>query len=132
LAGNTWIFLGGAAAVAGLGYYLHQAGYFNSIFDAINKAIDDIKNTKPLPDGKEEEKPKPKPGGCEDGGLVKCKDGKCGKQSDCDKQAKCKSTEKWSSFSKKCVVKTTSKLAMAFNTPLIGVARYRAFRVYRT
>jgi hypothetical protein len=58
MATNNWIMLGGLVAVAGVAYYLHSAGYFNSIFDALNKAIGKIKETEPLPKKEEEEKKK--------------------------------------------------------------------------
>lgn len=111
------MFLGGAAAFVGIGYYMHQAGYFDAIFDAINKAIDDIKNTKPLPDGGS---------GCASG-KIKCKDGKCDTQAKCDSQAKCKSGEHWNATDKKCV--KSSSLALAYVTPVMQGARVRAYRL---
>ena len=52
--------LGGLVAVAGVAYYLHSAGYFNSIFDALNKAIGKIKETEPVKKEEDEEEEKKK------------------------------------------------------------------------
>lgn len=116
MAGNPLLFIGGAIAVAGVGYYLHQAGYFNKIFDAINAAIDKIGNT-PVPSGGD---------GCSSG-KIKCKDGKCDTQSKCDSQAKCKSGEHWNATSKKCA--KASNLAMAYTTPQFSSGSHRAYLV---
>ena len=113
--GNTIMWIAGLAAVAGIGYYMHKAGYFDAIFDAINKAIDEIKNTSPLDGDKDPVK-------------IKCKDGKMDTQEHCDKQAKCASGEHWSPSAKKCV--KGSKLALAYVTPTLGGARMRAYRLY--
>lgn len=55
-AADNWLTILGFGAVAAFGYYLHTRGVFNDIFDAINKALDEIKAAKPFE--KEEEKKK--------------------------------------------------------------------------
>ena len=104
MAGNPLIFIGGLAAAVGIGYYLHQGGYFNKIFDAINDAIGQVGKT-------------PSPAGGCSSGKIKCKDGKCNTQANCNKQANCKAPKYWSASEKKCITQAGASLAMAYNTP---------------
>ena len=46
---DEWLNLIALGGVFLFGYYLHTRGTFNEIFEAINKALDEVKNTKPLP-----------------------------------------------------------------------------------
>lgn len=118
MAGNPLLFIAGLAAAAGIGYYMHQEGYFNKIFEAINAALDKIKApTNGNGDG-----------GCASG-KIKCKDGKCDTQSNCDKQASCKSDEDWSPSAKKCVKK--ANLTMAYNTPEFYTGSHRGYLITR-
>lgn len=55
--GNTenLMTIGGLAAIGITAWYLHSQGHFDSIFAAINKGIDQIAQTQPLDNKKEQE-----------------------------------------------------------------------------
>lgn len=110
--GNPVIFIAGMVAVGGIGYYLYKGGYFDAIIDAINAAIEKIKGG----NGNGDE--------CA-AGKIKCKDGKCDTQANCNKQ--CTSGGNWNPTTKKC--SQSSNLAMAYNTPMFDSGSFRAYLV---